>query len=753
MKKRWLAVLLTVAMCLSLLPSLVVMAAEEEALVDPGLYSQPIMALEYYLGDELIYTGEPLEFYVLWSTLTVNGIGRFNGVDLSGEDDTDFEIYDENDNLVGFKLIVPEAQPGDYSFDLRIPDDWLTVEFCIVDNRPQLRCRTLTYNGTDYSLNGNDTMRYLASGEAGQTVGYVFYEVIGDQETELQLSDLTFPDHVTATALNEEETWIALTFSEGTGKIAYTKDDMELSLPAVVSNSDTGDWGDLPAQTFEYNGETCQIGLVSGDFIYDEIPRLDLISGNTTTGSSQEEITEDQYAMAVLGADNRLISDLTAAIQITDVSITKFYDLGGTCGVSIAEEPPRFEGTPLQTIALTMQDAFIAEISVSYELFAATPNGPIELSGVTGFRYRSLPQGVYNLDLSAADTAQKLNTLLSSPEALISWMKDNAPDDYKVYQYLQSMGDMGMSHFNLYLPATTYDDIIVVQLKTTMMNIYGATDNDGNLKTVMPGLHLKNKSAACNLIQIHFKHDPEKELLYDGLSCAVLACGDKDNLGDGNCIEDCLIEGFGCAVRNTQFGHIGLGINNLIRDCTYGLYMDCAGKERGSVYTDISRSTFANCDYGIYIKSLPDYIDSFEYRVYHCDFIDVDTDFTVLDKGNFYFYRNFYGTLKSGKTLETAQNATDILSRVPVVATMEGIETNVITNPRYVLSYVWLGFTQSDNFLSVDSSRDTIILNEEADDLVMDTEELAKEAEAADKAIVIGVADENELVQATWTIN
>ena len=33
---------------------------EPEPLVEPGLYSQPIMAPEYYLGDELIYTGEPL---------------------------------------------------------------------------------------------------------------------------------------------------------------------------------------------------------------------------------------------------------------------------------------------------------------------------------------------------------------------------------------------------------------------------------------------------------------------------------------------------------------------------------------------------------------------------------------------------------------------------------------------------------------------------------------------------------------------
>ena len=717
----------------------------EERYIEPALYSQPVLDEQYLLDYEITYTGQALEFYVLWDNLDINSIDP-------GDADVVEELYD-GDELVGWHLKLENPTAGEYYLDVfgRSGDEWY-LEFCIVDNRPQFRCRALTYNGQDYTLNENDMLRLLVSGEANQTVGYVFYEITGNQETELKLDDLTFPSHVTAAALNQEETWIALTFSQGNGKITYTKDGVELSLPTVVSDSNTGNWGNLPAQTFEYNGETCQIGLVSGNFIYDDVPRLDLISGNTHTGVSLDEITENLYSMAVLGTDNRLISDLTAGIQITDVSITKFYDLGGSCGVAVAEEPLWFEDTPLQTIALTMQDAFIAEISVSYELFVATPNGPIELSGVTGFRYRSLPQGVYNLDLSAADTAQKLNALMSSPEALISWMKDNAPDDYKVYKFLESMGDMGMSHFNLYLPAVTYDDVIVVQLEDTMMNIYGATDEDGNLKTVMPGLHLKNKSAACNLINIHFKHNSETELLYDGLSCAVLAYGDEDHYGDGNCIENCVIEGFGCALRNTQYGHIGLGTNNLIRDCTYGMYMDCAGKTRGSIYTDITRSTFASCDYGIYIKSLPDYIDSFEYRVYHCDFIDVDTDFTVLEKGNFYFYRNFYGTLKSGMTLETAKNATDILSRVPVVATLESTDTNVITNPRYVLSYVWLRFTD-DNFLSIDSSRDTIILNKDANKLVMDTDELAKEADASDTAMVIEVADDNEIVQATWTIN
>ena len=752
MRKRWIAVFLVTALCLSLLPTLTVAAAEEDEPII-GLYSQPIIAPEYDLGDELIYTGESLVFYVLCSNMSVNGIGGLNGVDLCGEPE-EFEIYNENDELVGFKLIAEDAQPGTYSFELRIPGEWVPVEFSIVDPRPMFRCRALRYNGVGYTVDENDILRTIVSGAAGETVGYVFYEIRNNQETELTLDDLSFPAHVTASALNADETWIALTFAAGNGVVSYTADDAELTLPVVVSGSDSSDWGDTEVQTFEFDGKTYKIGLAGTGFQYEDIPQIGLHDEHqTVTASSQDEISWDDYVMAVMDEDGNFVEGLSCNIEITDVSVTEFYSLGGTCSVAIAPENVEYYGAPLQTVRLTMQGAFVAEISVRYELNVATPNGPLEVSGVADFRYRCLPMGVYDLDLSAADTAEELNALFSSPKALVSWMENNAPEEYKAYKFLESMGDdMSMSHFNIYLPATTYDDIIIVQLQKLMVNIYGATDRNGNLLTTMPGLHLKDKSPACNLIGIHFKHDPEKELVYEGQSCGVLACGDEENIGDGNAIENCIMEGFGCAVRNTPYGHIGLGMNNLIRDCTYGLYMDCAGKTRGSVYTDISHSTFANCDNGIYIKSLPDYMDSFEYRVYLCDFIDVDTDFTVLEKGNFYFYRNFYGSLKSGKTLEEAQNATDILSRVPVVVLPEGGETNVVTNPRYILSYVWLNFTD-DNFLSVDSTRETIILNAEADELVMDTEELAKEASDAGKTIVIGVADDNEMVQATWTIN
>ena len=61
MRKRWIAVFLVTALCLSLLPTLTVAAAEEDEPII-GLYSQPIIAPEYDLGDELIYTGESLVF-------------------------------------------------------------------------------------------------------------------------------------------------------------------------------------------------------------------------------------------------------------------------------------------------------------------------------------------------------------------------------------------------------------------------------------------------------------------------------------------------------------------------------------------------------------------------------------------------------------------------------------------------------------------------------------------------------------------
>jgi|GEM_PF-5207227 len=736
---------------------------EEEAPVEPGLYSQPIMAPEYYLGDELIYTGEPLEFYVLWNTLTVNGIGGFNGVDLSVEDDSDFEIYDENGKPVGYKLIAPDAQPGDYSFDLRIPGDWLTVEFRIVDPRPLFRCRALTKNGDTYSLDEDAILRTIVSGAADETVGYVFYEVRSGEEIELPLEKLSFPAGVTATALNADKTWLALTFGQTSGEVSYTtEENTELTLPVVISNADTGNWGDSKVQTFELDGTTYKIGLASGGFVYDDIPLLTLHGDHqTVTAVSQDEVSWDDYVMAVVDEDGNFVENLSGSIKITDVAITEFYSLGGTCSAEIAKEDIQYYGTPLKTITLTTQGAFVAEISVTYSLKGATASGSLEVQGVADFRYRVLPQGVYNLDLSAADTAAELNALLSSPEALVEWMEDNAPEEYQLYTILKSMGDMGMSHFNLYLPAVTYDDIIVVQLKDAMVNIYGATDRNGNLKTVMPGLHLKDKSPACNLIEIHFKHDAEKELVYEGLSCAILACGDENNLGDGNCIESCLIEDFDCGVRNTPYGHIGLGMNNLIRNCGYGLYMDCAGKKRGSVYTEISHSVFTECNVGVYFKSLPEYNDDYDYRIYYCDFIDVATDFQVDAAGRYYFYRNFYGHLdKNAGSLEEVERMEQVQYQKPQVVSSK--DATVFTNPRRVVPFNILDGRDNDA-LCIDNGRETsdglivitenYIPNSEADKLVMDTALLSEEVADSGEAISLNIVDENQKIQATWTIN
>lgn len=735
---------------------------EPEPLVEPGLYSQPIMAPEYYLGDELIYTGEPLEFYVLWNTLTVNGFSSFNGVDLSGEPE-EFEIYNESDKLVGYKLIAPEAQPGDYSFDLRIPGDWLMIEFRIVDPRPLFRCRALTKNGDAYSVDEDAILRTIVSGEANETVGYVFYEVRNGAEIELPLEKLSFPAGITATALNADKTWLALTFGQTGGEVSYTTEEStELTLPVVVSGSDSSDWGETRVQTFELDGKTYKIGLASGGFVYDDIPRLTLHGDQqTVTAVSQDEVSWDDYVMAVVDENGNFVENLSRSIEITNVAITEFYSLGGTCSAEIAKEDIQYYGTPLKTITLTTQGAFVAEISVTYSLEGATPFGPLEVRGVADFRYRALPQGVYNLDLSAADTAAELNAMLSSPEALVEWMKYNAPEEYQLYTILKSMGDMGLSDFNLYLPAVTYDDIIVVQLKDAMVNIYGATDRNGNLKTVMPGLHLKDKSPACNLIEIHFKHDPEKELVYEGLSCGILACGDANNIGDGNCIEGCLIEDFDCGVRNTPYGHIGLGMNNRIRNCGYGLYMDCAGKKRGSVYTEFSHSVFTECNVGVYFKSLPEYNEDYDYRIYYCDFIDVKTDFQVDAAGRFYFYRNFYGHFRNGvHSLDEVDDLSDIQYQKPQVASSK--DAIVFTNPRRVAPFNILDGRDNDT-LCIDNGRETsdglivitenYIPNSEADDLVMDTALLSEELADSGEAISLNVVNENQEVQATWTIN
>jgi len=726
----------------------------EAAYTEPALYIEPERKSEYLLGDEIPYTGENTEFYVLWEGMKFKGIDSFNGVDLCGESDADFEIYDEEGQLVGYKLMVTEPAQSYVSFELvqSGTDARWELGFSIVDNRPLFRCRALTFDGEQYHLDTSDMLSNIAFGKKGQTVGYVFYEVINGVETPLTLDDLTFPDTLQAQALNSEETWIALTFGENGGQIEYTAEDgTELTLSVVISNAESGGWGGTPVQSFEFNDVTYKIGLASGDFIYDEVPLLGLHGDRqTVTDVSQEKESLSQYVMAVVDQEGIVHSVLSANIQITGVAITQFYSLGGSCLVEQAEEDILYYDVPLKTINLTTRGACIAEVSVSYEL--SLPGQMVD--GVADFRYRALPQAKYDLDLSEADTAEELNGLLSSPEALVAWMEVNAPEEYELYTVMESMGDeAGMSHFNLYLPAAEYEEVIVVQLEDLMVNIYGTLDAEGNYCTILPGLHLKNKTPACNLEDLHFRYDDTAQLLYDGMSCGVLACGDEDHLGDGNAIENCLIEGFACGVRNTPYGHVGVGQNNLIRDCTYGLYMDCKGKERGSIFTDVSHTIFADCSVGAYFKNLPDYMDPIEYRVYYCDFIDVETDFQVDDAGKFYFYRNYYGHYRDGvHSLEEVKVLEDIQYQKPKV--VSGKETLVFTNPRRVVPCNLLNGAR-DERLCVDNGRETAenyIFNSETKLLVMDAQRLSQEIADSGEGISLSIVNDSEAVQAVWNI-
>jgi len=260
-----------------------------------------------------------------------------------------------------------------------------------------------------------------------------------------------------------------------------------------------------------------------------------------------------------------------------------------------------------------------------------------------------------------------------------------------------------------------------------------------------------------------------------------------------NCF-DCTFYGYDIACDAVE-GMITLTEGNIFVNNTIAARIDGAKHHSGSNLQPWLNNSFLNNETAVQILSFNQHISSFNFRIYDCNFINNGTDFDVQGEGNVYYYRNYFGHYekKNGKVptpgkpgpgknngkedlrLQELLEARSLnklhsalVSNKPVVKV--GAKTRLTTNPRWkypVLDW-WknnvliddavFGSSGSNalmlleaepdyvNYLTSDWETQTEIINNEADDLILDAAAFEEEGTKE-----IDVVDQQSNTIGTWT--
>ena len=288
------------------------------------------------------------------------------------------------------------------------------------------------------------------------------------------------------------------------------------------------------------------------------------------------------------------------------------------------------------------------------------------------------------------DTVEKLNTFLAD--------ETNFTDQKTIYR--------------IELGNTTYKGEIKLpdDLKGSTWKIEFIGKEQGGTK-VTGSMNL-NGTVISRLENIHFQSPKEQQgrAVFNGVILGI---------------KNCSFQGYEVALDATR-GSLALEEGNVFYNNKIAVRYDIEQMLNGSRNT-AKHNLFLKNEIALQVLSMDEWLSPYYFRFEDCNFIDNDTDFDIRYNGNFYFYRNYYGELDDD----------EIEYRRPRVK--HSAEGFVMTNPRWwlpvmdwskynlpeavetLLEKVLIGKLQEpENKLVCDWEDDTVILNDEAGNLLID---------------------------------
>lgn len=289
--------------------------------------------------------------------------------------------------------------------------------------------------------------------------------------------------------------------------------------------------------------------------------------------------------------------------------------------------------------------------------------------------------------LANIESAAQLNVILSSYEALKTWIKAEYPEYRDVVD--------GACNVNIKLPSGDFTDTVVVSETIAPFPFKPNPTSNPNFriyiraprqegKTTLAGL--VSRGCLAGIFDVNFEATEGANMTYgnETFTCGLMADSEwsgevkydmdfaekygidptqnKRNLSswqndhgmkeidcDIMSVEGCSFTGFDYGTRSTENGYVGGGVGNSFDKCYYGIYIDCPQKPAGFniTYTGFGGYDFKKNVVAVRIVALQEGMTPYAFRIHDCDFINnylefwidaYDTTFTQ----QYYFYRNHY---------------------------------------------------------------------------------------------------------------
>lgn len=385
-----------------------------------------------------------------------------------------------------------------------------------------------------------------------------------------------------------------------------------------------------------------------------------------------------------------------AAVKNVRFSILACQNTDGTAGSYASVEKAQCEQVELSEgnikawtnyIVAGGTDAFKGVVGMSFDL-------PDTKGGESITRRMSLYILMHNTYMGEevrveanVTSAKQLNVILSSYEALKTWIKLEHPEYADTVDQACNV-DLKLPGVDLTDAVVVYDAIAPFPFRPNPSSnpnfrVYMMAPTQGQ-KTTMAGLI--SRGSLAGIFDVNFVADSDITMTLgeERFTCGLMAdstwsgeveydmefaakygidpTANKRNLsswtGDGgmkhaDCdilsVDGCSFEGFDYGTRSTPNGYVGGGNSNSFSKCYFGIYIDCEGKPGwGDIhYTGFSGYDFKKNVVAVRIVGLQNNITPYEFRIHDSDFINNYLEFWI-DKynttylQNYYFYRNHY---------------------------------------------------------------------------------------------------------------
>lgn len=425
--------------------------------------------------------------------------------------------------------------------------------------------------------------------------------------------------------------------------------------------------------------------------------RSQVNSGFGSIDYPEEFIYREPVAFAAMNqTDGKPNADIMSKVKNVEFSILACQNTDGSSGSYASVEKAACEQIALTEgnvkawtnyIVAGGTDAFRGLVGMTFDL-PDTRNGQSITRRISLYiLMHNTYMGEEVLVEANVITAKQLNVILSSYEALKTWIKQ----EYPVYADTVDKA----CNVDIVLPGIDLTDAVVVSEAIAPFPFRPNPSSNPNFRIYLRAANNRQKPTLAGLISrgslagifdVNFKATEGVAMTMgeERFTCGLLADSEwsgiveydmafaqqygidpyanKRNLSswrqDGDMkyadcdilsVDGCSFEGFDYGTRSTPNGYVGGGVGNSFKNCYFGIYIDCAGKPGwGDIhYTGFSGYDFKKNVAAVRIVGLQENITPYEFRIYDSDFINNYLEFWINDYDttylqNYYFYRNHY---------------------------------------------------------------------------------------------------------------